>query len=206
MIKSLVLIVYFLLNFFVSSAQNIDYLNTFSEDQISFANTAKNTQYLSLNEKNLILILNLARLFPVQFNNQIIDNYTGLVGFSNDFLKNKRYIRSLSKELLSMDPVKELYPNYELYMLASCHAHKSGIKGRLGHKRVGCDKLGQIHSECCSYGLEYAIDIVVQLLIDHNIKDLGHRKIMLNPNQKSIGVSIKPHKDYRVNAVLDFSY
>ena len=202
---SLLITILFLINF-ISQAQNLDCLRVFSDAQISIANTAQNTTYLSLQEKNILLILNLARLYPVLFNNEIIDNYNGIVGYPNDFLKNKKYIRSLSKTLLRMDPIKELYPSYNLYLLAYCHAYKSGLKGRVGHKRVGCDKLGQTHSECCSYGLEYALDIVVQLLIDHNIKNLGHRNIMLDANQSILGVSIQPHKGYRVNAVLDFSY
>jgi len=76
----------------------------------------------------------------------------------------------------------------------------------LGHKRTGCKELVYSQSECCSYGLEFAVDIVIQLLIDHNIVDLGHRKIILDERQRYLGVSIKNHKQYRYNAVLDFSF
>ena len=56
-----------------------------------------------------------------------------------------------------------------------------------------------------SYGFKSAIDIVIQLLIDYKVRDLGHRIIMLDPNQKKLGVSIQDHKIYSYNAVLDFS-
>ena len=76
----------------------------------------------------------------------------------------------------------------------------------MGHKRFGCQELDFNQSECCSYGLQFAMDIVIQLLIDHNIDDLGHRKIILDPRQNFLGVSIKEHREYRYNAVLDFSF
>ncbi|MBJ04762.1 MAG: hypothetical protein CMP65_02520, partial [Flavobacteriales bacterium] len=92
-----------------------------------------------------------------------------------------------------------------LWDYAYCHAFKSGRKGIVGHKRVGC-KSPEFYSECCAYGFDKAVDIVVQLLIDYNVKDLGHRRIILDPSQKFLGASIQSHKDYRFNAVLDFSY
>ena len=58
--------------------------------------------------------------------------------------------------------------------------------------------------ENCSYGYERAIDIVISLLIDKGIKNLGHRNNILSPDFNSIGVAIRPHKTYRVNCVMDF--
>jgi len=75
----------------------------------------------------------------------------------------------------------------------------------VGHRRRGCEE-PNFYSECCSYGFEKAVDIVLQLLVDYRVSDLGHRKIMLDSKQKLLGVSIQPHKKYSNNAVLDFSY
>jgi len=58
--------------------------------------------------------------------------------------------------------------------------------------------------ENCSYGYERAIDIVLTLLIDEGIKNLGHRNNILGPDFNSVGVAIRPHKTYRVNCVMDF--
>ena len=142
----------------------------------------------------------------LRFFNELIINYKGIPNYSNNFLKNRKYIQSLSKKLLSMTAINPLYPNKDLWLLAKCHAIKSGKRGLLGHKRFGCQELDFNQSECCSYGLQFAIDIVIQLLIDHNIDDLGHRKIILDPRQNFLGVSIKEHREYRYNAVLDFSF
>ena len=59
-------------------------------------------------------------------------------------------------------------------------------------------------AENCSYGYQDALSIVITLLIDDGIKDLGHRKNILNESYNSVGVAIRPHKKYRVNCVIDF--
>ena len=53
----------------------------------------------------------------------------------------------------------------------------------------------------CLSGLE----IVIQLLIDQGVSSLGHRYICLGTYAR-VGVSIKPHKSYGTNCVLDFGY
>ena len=190
--------------FFSLDAQSA-YFDHWSEDQIQIANNASDLDYLTLEEKKVFLILNLARISPKLFQQHILQSYQVPEGFLDDCLVNNRYINSLSKALLTMDPISPLTPDKELWQHAKCHAIKSGKRGYVGHKRVGCPKPDP-YSECCSYGFEKAIDIVVQLLIDYQIRDLGHRKIMLDAKQKLLGVSIQPHKNYVYNAVLDFSY
>ena len=58
--------------------------------------------------------------------------------------------------------------------------------------------------ENCSYGYEQAIDIVLTLMIDEGIKDVGHRKNILSEDFNAVGVAIRPHKNYRINCVIDF--
>jgi uncharacterized protein YkwD len=60
--------------------------------------------------------------------------------------------------------------------------------------------------ENCSYGYDQAIDIVISLLIDEGVPDMGHRKNTLNDQFNSVGVAIRPHKEYRVNCVIDFGH
>jgi len=174
--------------------------------QLKIANTAIDEDYLTEQEKNIFFILNLARINPHLFYENILENYQVPEGFSDDCLTNNRYIISLRKELAMMEPRNPLNPNQELWEYAQCHALKSGQKGVVGHKRVDDCLKPDFYSECCSYGFDRAIDIVIQLLIDYQIRDLGHRKIMLDSEQQFLGVSIQPHKKYRYNAVLDFSH
>jgi uncharacterized protein YkwD len=54
------------------------------------------------------------------------------------------------------------------------------------------------------YGPYTPLEIVIQLLIDDGIEDLGHRKNLLSPKFNSIGVAIKPHKTYEYNCVMGF--
>ena len=97
----------------------------------------------------------------------------------------------------------------DLYVIAKGHAEISGKRGTTGHQRF--DKrfnpiMGKYNSvaENCAYGYNEAMEIVLKLLIDEGISSLGHRKNLLNPDYNSIGVSIKKHKSYRHNCVMDF--
>ena len=182
-----------------------DYFSTWSSVQLYHANTARDASYLSLEEKNIFLVLNLARIYPQLFNTRILQKYIGSETGGNDFLKHRKYLKSLSRELSSMSQLDPVYPSKELWEYALCHAVNSGKKGVVGHNRYEC-AAPLFYSECCAYGFNKAIDIVVQLLIDHNISDLGHRRIMLDSRQTSLGVSIQYHKKYIYNAVLDFSF
>jgi len=200
--KFLYFILIFLTGYFYVSGQ--DFLQAWSVKELAYANTAINESYLSKEEKNVFLILNLARIHPKLFNQIILKNYKGIKGYPNNFLKNKKYLHSLSAELSSITPLEPVYPNRQLWEYAYCHAQESGETGYVGHKRKACDE-PLYYSECCSYGLSKAIDIVIQLLIDHNIANLAHRRIMLSSQNVLLGVSIQPHVLYGHNAVLDFS-
>ena len=198
---------YFFLLFFIYTVSFLGAQPNLSKwpiEQLKTANTAINEDYLTKEEKNIFFILNLARINPGLFYEIILQSYQVPEGFSDDCLTNNKYITSLSRELQNMNPINLLYPNRELWEYAQCHAIHSGETGFVGHERLACLK-PDFYSECCSYGFKNAIDIVIQLLIDYQVRDLGHRKIMLNPKQKFLGASIQPHTKYRYNAVLDFS-
>ena len=182
-----------------------DYLSDWDNEKIIMADKAKHVSYLTWEEKKIYLLINLARMYPKLFNNLIINKYVKNYKGSYDFLNNKKYLNSLSLELRSMSSLDPLIPDEELWNYAFCHASKSGEKGIVGHKRIGCES-PEFYSECCAYGFDNALDIVVQLLIDYKVTDLGHRRIILDAKQKLLGVSIQEHKEYRFNVVLDFSY
>lgn len=44
----------------------------------------------------------------------------------------------------------------------------------------------------------------MNLLIDEGVKTLGHRKNILDPHAKVIGVSIQPHNLYKHICVIDY--
>ena len=168
------------------------------------AYTAQNTDYLTENEKLVYYYLNLARLNPPLFAETFIRKYTKWNSYE-DLSLSSYYTGSLYKTMKSMKPVGVLSPQRYLFESAKCHAVSSGKAGYVGHSRLsnsGCR--AKFAGECCSYGQFDALEIVMQLLIDSGVPDLGHRKICLDRAYKTLGISVQPHKTYRFNSVLDF--
>lgn len=180
-----ILSLFILLNFFLLFA-NAQEWNT---DQLVKANTAINVATLTKEEKETILYLNLARLYPKDFVKNELKNSRGT------------YANSLIRKLESMKPLTAMVFDEELYEFAKCYAKEMGEKGTVGHNRKKC-KNGNF-AECCSYGMDNGKDIILQLLIDENVPSLGHRKICLSERYSKIGVSIHKHKTHHICAVLD---
>lgn len=172
---------------------------------ISTLNTAANTDYLNQEEQKVILFMNMARHNGPLFSDTFLDRY-----IQENQLGNNGYIRSLRKDLKKTRGLSPLLPEEDLSAIAQGHAQSTGKKGTTGHsgfKKRFEPLMGRpyLHvGENCSYGYTRAIDIVISLLIDDGIKDLGHRNNILATDFNSIGVAIRPHKTYRVNCVMDF--
>ena len=60
-------------------------------------------------------------------------------------------------------------------------------------------------AENISYGFREPRDIVAQLLIDDGVSSRGHRKNLLDPAFRYVGVSIGSHRRYRDMCVMDFA-
>ena len=177
--------------------------NHFSKSEKKIANTASKFTYLTKTEKEVFFYLNLARINPKLFAKTFLINNKEKIDCEKDY-------NSLYKTLTKMDPLGPLYFNHDFYLFAKCHAIQSGKRDYVGHERKsgsGCKPITSSKSwgECCYYGEEDALAIVLDLLVDCNYRGLGHRKIMLSEQFKSMGVYIAPHKSYNFNAVLDFT-
>ena len=167
---------------------------TWSKAQIAKANTAKDIAYLSTVEKECIMYLNLCRLYPQDFLKFELTNYFGNEQYG-DYLKDSAYRKSLISKLAAMSPIHQLTFDEDLYKNAACFAKEQGIAGTIGHTRIKCSK--EVYTaECCSYGMNTAKDIVLQLLIDDRVTSLGHRKICLDNKYSKIGVSVSSHKEW----------
>jgi hypothetical protein len=168
-------------------------------------NTAKNAKYMSASEKELIYILNLARINPKLFCNTVVAKYPTIS--NKGYIKNSDYYTSLVDTMSKLQPLKILAPDSLCYVSAQCHAYNSGLTGYTGHTRDTdkCEQLKHFYGECCDYGYSNPLDIIMALLIDDGVASLGHRYICLG-NYTAIGVSIQPHKTYGTNAVMDFYY
>ena len=174
----------------------------FTTTQLDSANTAKSITQLSSEEKNVIKLINLARMYPKQFAKNYVAKYdekkTGF-DYGPAYAKDKA---SLIATLNETKPMKPLIFDNEMYDLAKCWCLESGKSGAVGHTRKTC-KSGY-NGECCSYGFNGALDIVMQLMIDYNVPGYGHRKIILTPYYSKIGIKNGSHKTYTYHSVIDF--
>ena len=170
-------------------------------------NTASEVNYLSDEEKKVILVMNMARQDGPLFVRTLLADYV-----EENQVENSSYLRSLRKDLNNVEGLIPLQPEKDLTSAAQGHALKSGETGRVGHQDFNkrFDPLmGNPYThvgENCSYGYETAMDIVISLLIDEGVKDQGHRKNILSVDFNSVGVAIRSHKTYRINCVTDFGH
>lgn len=167
--------------------------------------TAVNTEYLNEEEKKVILFMNMARHDGLLFTETFLQTY-----IRDNSVRKSKYVKSLTRDLKKISGLQPLQIEEDLTVVAQGHAAKSGKTGHTGHKdfkKRFKPLMGTPYNhvgENCSYGYEKAIDIVITLMIDEGIKDVGHRKNILNEDFNSVGVAIRPHKNYRINCVIDF--
>ncbi len=184
-----------------------DYTEDWSNPVYRIANTAEFVDYLSREEKNVILLMNLCRMNPALFEKTILQAYLkeneSEIGY---------YSKSLSSTLLRQRPLELFHPDRTMTKAAILHATEYGESGKTGHGGNGgvtgrvakYGFLGDAVGECCSYGFSDARGIVCQLLVDKDVSDLGHRKALLSETYRGAGVSIKYHAKYNYNCVIDF--
>lgn len=170
------------------------------QTQLDSANTAKDVDYLSDEEKQVVFYTNLARINPELFAKTYAQKYIDSSKIGGG---------SLVYELKHTTPVPALQVDKTLCETASSHAKLSGITGLTGHggkiRRVAKSRpVFNMWGENCQYGWQHALDIVMDLLIDQGIKGLGHRKNILHKDFTHIGTGIRRHWRYRWNCVQDF--
>ncbi len=188
----------------VSGQTGINGLEEWDEGTLNSAATAKKTHYLNREEKEVYFLTNLARANGKLFFETILKKYV-----EEKEIKTNRYLRSLYTDLANVSRLPMLEPARDLFETAKEHAIKSGHTGHVGHKGFSKRTRGLLGKylaigENCDYGNRNALDIVMSLLIDDGIPDMGHRDNMLNKEFNTMGVAIRPHKTYRYNCVMNF--
>jgi len=175
---------------------------SWTPQQLKKANTAEHATYMNQTERDVIMYINLARLYPIQY---LKIEILGQVEAeeSDSYFKGAKYISSLIRHLRSMKPTHALVPDPKMYESVKCFSKESGEKGIVGHDRITCKKFN-FSAECCFYGLSDAREIVAGWLIDEDVPSLGHRMICLDERYGSIGVSLHPHVKWDICTVADF--
>lgn len=176
----------------------IDYLKFFPDSIIKSANDVKNIKMYSPEEKEAFILTNLVRMAPKEFS-IMLDEY---ISNSDNYKKNNPYVISLKKDLLKVKPIKTaLMTHATLKKVALSHAEYGKRTGSYGHQNVqkrymtvNKEMKHLTYAENCGYHDENALDAFMSLLIDENVRSLGHRKTILNIELTHMGVAILPLK------------
>lgn len=196
---------FFLLLFPGESKAQASVWDSWDAEVVRSLHTGRDIPWLNQEEQKVILFMNMARHNGPLFAETFVKAYV-----EENQIKNTGYLRSLYKDLDKASELGPLIPEEDLTAVAQQHAVKSGETGHVGHrdmkKRFEPLRGNPYYEwgENCSYGYDEALGIVIILLIDEDIKGMGHRKNILKESFNSVGVAIRSHKSYRVNCVMDF--
>jgi len=194
-----------------------------SNRELDIANTAKNIDYLSFEEQQIIFYMNLIRMdgkkfFNTYFKTFVKDHNQRMKQYSNyNELKINvydRYYRGLELDLNKVKNLGLFYPDETLTYVALQHGKEMNKRNMAGHKsydgRSPQDRMEKYYpnrgmAENLAFGFSKGLANVCMLLLDKGVPDLGHRKNILNSNGLNIvGVSIQPHPAYKYSATIDF--
>jgi hypothetical protein len=188
------------------------------------ANTAANASYLTNEEKNVVMYMNLIRIdgekFYYTFLEDYINNYNAKVKQYRNYnelriTRNNSYYTSLLKHLRGIKNLQVFYPDDKLTALSRSHAQDLNRNNLDTHESSNGDKFSKrlskyfpnkAMSENIDFGYSNSLDIVCHLLLDCGVPSLGHRFNLLDQKFKlnTVGVSIQPHPSYTWCAVIDF--
>lgn len=217
-------ILFFLLiiNAFAVKAQSSN--NIWTQEELDNANTARNTDYLNEEEKQIVFYMNLARtdgrkFFETYFQDFADAYNTDMQRYSNynDLKVNRRdrYYRGLQEDLMEIKDLPLFSPDETLTWVAQQHAKDLSKNNKAGHNstdgRTVKDRISKFYprramAENLAFGFSKGLANVCMLLLDKNVPDLGHRKTILGTNYQLslVGVNIRTHPGYRYCAVIDF--
>jgi hypothetical protein len=174
-------------------------------------NTAEHADYMSKEEKELIWILNLARVNPQLFRKTVLKHAKEIYTYVDT--SSAKYYKSLDSSMRVMKPLGILKPDSLCALSARAHAEGSAATNYNGHWRQTPEskKVTHFAGECCFSGSSDPLAIMLVFLIDESVESLGHRRICFGRFTK-LGTGLAPIKfdsayiNPRSAAVLDFDY
>lgn len=158
-------------------------------------------------ERAILAELNLVRQNPSNYAAQVMKHYRNSSAAADECYR----------ELLQTKKMAAFEFETGLYQAADWFVQYQAKSGAIGHDssvqgyRTPGDRISQFGiwngswGENISYGYNEARAIVVQLLIDDGVPGRGHRKNILNPSFKKIGIATGSHAKYRFMCVMDFA-
>jgi hypothetical protein len=153
---------------------------------ILLLDTGSQAEYLSSQEKDVLLLMNAARQNPPRFADLYIQEYRGY--YSGSYLAFPGEIRIRTQEGTRV--VDEL-------IRAMNEAPSRGIlQPGSWQSNAG---------ENISYGYSDAYKIVMQLLVDDGVSSRGHRKNIMSRDFNVCGIAIASHSQYGAMCVIDYA-
>lgn len=169
--------------------------------------TTRHANYMSTNERELVILINKLRYNPRMFADKYLTHHRSLSRAHDECYE---LLYSLPETNLQM-----LRCNRKLYSVAGLHAKDMGDNGEVGHISTNQKDLSerirdiglisQSFGENCSYGKAAPISIMLQLIVDDENDNSGHRENFLKEEFSHLGVSIYPHNLYEWNCVQTFA-
>lgn len=198
--------------------------NTWSKEELRNANTAGDAKYLSGEEKDMVIYMNLVRMNGEKFFNTYFQDFVErhnrkMAQYSNykqlKINRSDKYYKSLEKDLKDVKGLMPFWPDEAMSWVARQHAKDMNSKNYATHNSLDGqtvrDRIGKMYprkacGENLAFGYATGLDNICMLLLDKGVDNLGHRKIILDTDYQFnfIGVSIQPHKGYKYCSVTDF--
>lgn len=206
-----------------ASKQNPAIRDTANWD-IESLDTARNVDYLSEIEKDVILEMNKARSDPKKYAELYIAPFAKKFRGDGTYMKNGvimktnegvAVVNECIKEMSAKKAMGILKPEKGLSLAAQSHATSQAKTNQTGHKGTDgsspftrIQKYGSYRTagENISYGGKDGQEIVIQLLVDDGVKNRGHRKNIFNSAFTQTGVGYaEGHKLYKAECVITYA-
>lgn len=189
-------------------------------------NTGVNADFLDDDEKNIILAHNLvrydpekyARLYVAEYITYFMDKEFRYPGVETIMLTREGVsaAEELYFDLLRTRAVNLLYPSEDLSKAARSHLRYISQRGIRGHGgqgglRARIERIGiweERIAENIAYGSFSAHDAVMYMLIDDQVINRSHRKIILQHGLHKVGVAKGMHPAYPTgySYVMNYAY
>lgn len=203
---------------------NKEYADYLARDgwPVDLINTATEADYLNENEKNVVLAMNLIRYDPAKYAELYV--YPVIQYFDGNLLRipdriplrtveGSDALKDLYLELIEIQSTDLFYPSKGMSKAAKDHARYMSRTGAASHVGRGnmntrISKYGQWDggiSENLHWGASNAHDAVLSLMVDDGVKNRGHRKNILDPDFKFVGVAIDKHPRFNISYVIKYA-
>lgn len=187
--------------------------------------SVNNADYLTQEEKQIIIEINKARTNPVQYALEVLIPYMHSINYDNVYTNSQGYLIRTEEGQGAVDeainamhlqnPMPMMRPQQYLALAAKDLCNDIGPKGLTGH--IGSDgssikqRISKHNpdvqtagcSEISSYGNMTPEEMVRALIVDDGVQSRGNRKLLFE-DIKYVGIAVGTHATYSKMYVLTF--